>query len=387
MAWCLLAPTIVATAGEPRQWHLSLTDPARDDRPVAALVLGPAEAPAPCPVAVLGHATATPVSYYHYLAEPLARSGWLVVLPTTEGGLLADQAALAADMLWLARLLRDGSPALPGDLPPISPGPAAMLGHSLGGGAAVLAAAAAPQEVGVLAVMAPQDRPRPSMIRQAAHVAAPSLVLAGQHDCLTPPERHQGPLFENLASDLKVICTLREGGHCGFAGDPEPCTSAEAECAQLMPAAEQQELTLSLVLPWLAWQLRGCAAAAEQFRAAAALPVVLASVGGTATAAAERGAAALRLAGGSPGSGTVRWLAALPPGQEIRAEIYDARGRRVRRLAPSAVGGSAPSQEVAPLELAWDGRDGAGRRMPAGVYLLRVCAGRVALHGRCVRVD
>ena len=47
------------------------------------------------------------------------------------------------------------------------------------------------------------------------------------------------------------------------------------------------------------------------------------------------------------------------------AAVYDLQGKLVRKWEPSSPVGS----------LVWDGRDAAGRRLPAGVYLARVQAG------------
>jgi hypothetical protein len=47
------------------------------------------------------------------------------------------------------------------------------------------------------------------------------------------------------------------------------------------------------------------------------------------------------------------------------ADVYDAMGRRVRRLATGPLGAGRHT-------LRWDGRDDAGRSMPAGVYHIRI---------------
>jgi flagellar hook assembly protein FlgD len=54
----------------------------------------------------------------------------------------------------------------------------------------------------------------------------------------------------------------------------------------------------------------------------------------------------------------------------VRAEIFDLKGRLVRRLEQSP-------QEAGPHEITWDGTDGSGRRVAAGAYFLQVdAAGR-----------
>ncbi len=66
--------------------------------------------------------------------------------------------------------------------------------------------------------------------------------------------------------------------------------------------------------------------------------------------------------------GVVRLTAALPAGAAASARIVDAAGRSVRELvAPASAGGTA--------ELAWDGRDAAGRPVAPGVYFARLEAG------------
>jgi hypothetical protein len=61
----------------------------------------------------------------------------------------------------------------------------------------------------------------------------------------------------------------------------------------------------------------------------------------------------------------------LPPGTAGGLSIYDAAGRCVRRLA---VAGRGP-QAASPGEIAWDGNDRYGRRLPGGLYLVRLQAG------------
>ena len=52
------------------------------------------------------------------------------------------------------------------------------------------------------------------------------------------------------------------------------------------------------------------------------------------------------------------------PGTKVSLAVYDAQGRCVRTL-----GGSGAGSEL------WDGRDGAGRRLPAGVYWVNLVSG------------
>jgi hypothetical protein len=53
-----------------------------------------------------------------------------------------------------------------------------------------------------------------------------------------------------------------------------------------------------------------------------------------------------------------------PRGGTVTVEVFDASGRRVRRLESAAAGGEA--------SVAWDGTDDGGREVPSGIYFYRV---------------
>ncbi len=97
----------------------------------------------------------------------------------------------------------------------------------------------------------------------------------------------------------------------------------------------------------------------EDLTAAPALPAAISA--GTAWPNPTRGETTLRFA--------------LPGGaRELQLEIFSAGGRRVRTLAR----GGLPAGELA---LAWDGRDEAGRPLPAGLYFTRLSADGQRLAG------
>ncbi len=65
----------------------------------------------------------------------------------------------------------------------------------------------------------------------------------------------------------------------------------------------------------------------------------------------------------------------LPQASAATLEVYDAAGRRVWWSEQAATGG-------VPVEIYWDGRDLAGRRVPAGAYHYRLRAGSEAVGGK-----
>jgi len=245
----------------------------------------------------------------------------------------------------------------------------------------VLAAAdAAPTPPQALLLLAPQERQRPSAIARAREVTSATLLVSGEHDCLTPPPDHHWPLHEALAATPRALVTLLGGGHCAFADPGEPCHGGEQSCGHHLTYAQQQELTMKLAAPWLAWQVDGDLAARQDFLAALAGPQFDVDLIDEALVAAPATTSArLRLLGGEPDGGA-RWRFQHDgPGPPARASLYDMRGRHVADLAATARGGA--------WDLRWDGRNSRGRGAPSGLYLLRVEAPGVVLSSRFTRLD
>lgn len=82
----------------------------------------------------------------------------------------------------------------------------------------------------------------------------------------------------------------------------------------------------------------------------------------------------------NPARGAARFALELARPARATVTVYDAMGRRVRELA-------AGSMAAGRSEIAWDGRDAAGRRAGAGVYFVRAEAGGEVATARVVRVD
>jgi hypothetical protein len=68
----------------------------------------------------------------------------------------------------------------------------------------------------------------------------------------------------------------------------------------------------------------------------------------------------------------------VPAGERATLRVHDLSGREVRRFEMSGTGGTEPVR--------WDGRDAAGREVPAGVYLVRLSGGPSALLAKIILV-
>jgi hypothetical protein len=158
---------------------------------------------------------------------------------------------------------------------------------------------------------------------------------------------------------------------------------SDADCTQLVAAADnvpegpgQTDWPLPVVLTgthhWRAWTgglgRRSNLSPAEPF--SAVLPTGVGDVAIVGTG--------LRVLDAVTG-GQARLELSLPGAEDVRLEIFDARGARVRRLHSGTMDGGTRI-------LVWDGRDSHGRAAASGVYFVRLSAGRLAKTGRVVIV-
>jgi len=74
---------------------------------------------------------------------------------------------------------------------------------------------------------------------------------------------------------------------------------------------------------------------------------------------------------------TVRF--SIETASDVRVEIYDATGRRLRTIAEGPLG-------PGPHQVVWDGRDDAGRRTASGVYFAQVRSATEAVAGKLVHL-
>jgi pimeloyl-ACP methyl ester carboxylesterase len=227
-----------------RTWQ----DPDRGNRNVGVLIRYPRQAGAvgappvegcAFPVIAVGHGFTIPADRYRFLVDGLVPGGVILVFPTTEAGLSPNHAAFGADLAFVTRALR-ADPAFTSAAGALR----GVAGHSMGGGAAVLAAAADPG-LGLLVALAPAET-NPSAIAAAAQVGVPTLVLTGSRDCVTPFAAHAGPILSALGSVFVRHVDLAGGSHCQFSDGHFTCSIGEGSCggAAMIPAATQHATTV-----------------------------------------------------------------------------------------------------------------------------------------------
>ena len=160
-----------------------------------------------------GHGYLAPVGPYESTLEHLASWGITVVAPRSGRELLPSHERFAADLL--ASLEAAGTAAAADDWAglPVDPAARGVGGHSMGGGAAILAAAQDPT-IRTVATLTAADT-RPSSVAAARELDVPLLLVAASEDRITPVDRHQRPMFEAAGGPVQLRI-IEGGGHCGF---------------------------------------------------------------------------------------------------------------------------------------------------------------------------
>jgi hypothetical protein len=140
------------------------------------------------------------------------------------------------------------------------------MGHSMGGGAAMLASQYNPA-ITVVSGLTPANT-NPSAITAAAGVAKPVLLFAGSNDCVTPASANGLAMYNNLnAGSCKTFVTITGGNHCYFGNYNFNCSFGESTCSPsaTISRSTQQSRTMTLLRPWLDFYLKGNAAALSTF--------------------------------------------------------------------------------------------------------------------------
>ncbi|MTD14360.1 alpha/beta hydrolase [Nakamurella sp. YIM 132087] len=165
------------------------------------------------PVVAFGHGWMQPVSRYTETFKFLASWGIVVVAPDTARGPIASHGGLALDLRNALAIAAAGR--LGGGRVRVDPAKAGVMGHSIGGGAAVLAAGADPDIKAVVTVTAAETRP--SAISAGARIMTPSLHLVGGDDDMAGEDIDaDGAKIAALWGGPTQLRTMKGVGHLGL---------------------------------------------------------------------------------------------------------------------------------------------------------------------------
>jgi len=256
--------------------HISRTfiDSTRNNRPISASVYYPTQTPGEgvplaagsFPVLSLGHGFVMQISAYANFVQELVPAGYILVLPNTETGTSPSHLNFGLDLAFVIRAMKkegaDSGSLFFGHVQTNS----AVMGHSMGGGAAFLAA---DSDTGITALVTfAAAITNPSSVSAAGTVIQPSLVFAGSDDCVTPPLQHQKPMYDSLASPCKAFISITGGGHCYFADYNLLCSIGENLCNPnlIITREQQQDVMTDFLIPWLDCKLKDLSSACGQFQ-------------------------------------------------------------------------------------------------------------------------
>lgn len=210
------------------------------------------------PIIVFGHGFAMSWDAYQNIWEHYAPKGYILAFPRTEGNLfpapshqdfgldlkiVGDKLALLnneSTSLFFQKILTN----------------VGIIGHSMGGGASILAASGN-NSIRTVIGLAPAET-NPSAIAAANGVTVPALIFSGSQDGVTPPADHHLPIFNNLNSGCKTFASIVGGAHCYFANSNFNCDFGEATSSSgiSISRTQQHQRTFSLLDPWLAFMLK-----------------------------------------------------------------------------------------------------------------------------------
>lgn len=195
-------------------YSTTFSDPNRNERQIPVVIYYPielTEAAESIPYIVFGHGWLMNHSMYSTLTDVLVDLGWIVVFPRTEESLLPDHEEFAKDLSFLSSELLTEYSNFDSILYACISQPAVVMGHSMGGGAAVLAAGMENNFASLITFCAAETDL--SAIQGAVNVHIPSLTLSGSADTIAPQDQHQLPIYYNLASEYKAFVSITGAGH------------------------------------------------------------------------------------------------------------------------------------------------------------------------------
>ena len=207
------------------------------------------------PVIVFGHGFLMAYEAYANFWTELVPKGYIMAFPTTEMSLSPAHEELGADIRFVAdevlNLNNNESTIFYNSIH----AKIALMGHSMGGGASLLASENNANISTVINFAAAETSP--SAIMAAANVNVPALIFSGEEDCVAPEIENQIPMYEAINSDCKTLIKVKNGGHCYFADNNFACNLGETFCGNdfVITREEQHETTFAFLNLWLDYTL------------------------------------------------------------------------------------------------------------------------------------
>lgn len=211
------------------------------------------------PVIVFGHGFAMAWDAYQNIWEEYVPKGYILVFPRTEGGLIPapSHENFGKDLRLVVQKMQEQGQLSTSIFYQKVKASSAIIGHSMGGGATILAGASN-STIKTIVGLAPAET-TPSAISAAPNVTVPALIFSGSSDGVTPAADNHSPIYAGLASSCKAFISITGGAHCFFAQSNFNCDFGESTSSSgiSISRTEQQATTYGLLTPWLDFYLKG----------------------------------------------------------------------------------------------------------------------------------
>jgi len=209
------------------------------------------------PVLVVGHGFVMGTDAYANLWNHFVPRGYIVALPTTEGGFGPSHNNFGQDLAFVVTALQAANNEAASPFYQRVAATSALMGHSMGGGASFLGAANNTAITTVVNLAAAETNP--SAVAACAQVQVPTLMFAGSNDCVTPIPQHQEPMYAALTVPCRAFVNITGGGHCYFAENNFNCSFGELTCtpAPAISRAAQHSVVNDFATLWLDHFLKG----------------------------------------------------------------------------------------------------------------------------------
>lgn len=257
------------------QTSITFIDPARNNRNISTEIFYPSTtsgtnvpvAEGIFPVLSFGHGFLMNYDAYSIYWENLVPEGYIAAFPKTETGFSPDHQDFALDLAFVIQSMKaeGGNPA--SMFYQKIAGESSLMGHSMGGGCAYLAAATDTTITSVVSFAASVGT-NPPALPVAAGLTLPSLIFSGQNDSVTPFYSNQLPLYQTLSSDCKTYISINGGAHCFFGNQNQICELGELLSGSnpTISREEQHDVVFTFLGSWLDYTLKGDASAFANFQ-------------------------------------------------------------------------------------------------------------------------
>lgn len=224
-----------------------------------------AVSPGSFPVIAFGHGFVMTWDAYTNVWENLVPKGYIMVFPRTEGSFSPSHNDFALDLnICISKMQTLNNDNTSPFYQKVTQ-KTAIMGHSMGGGATILAASGN-NNITTLVALAPAET-NPSAITAASGISVPALIFSGVQDGVTPPADHHIPIFNAVGSSCKTMIGIPGGGHCYFANSNFNCDFGETTSSTgiSISRAQQQDIAQDHYGLWLDYHLKSNCTAWEQF--------------------------------------------------------------------------------------------------------------------------